>query len=50
MDWLLRAGPGPIWVWLNIQQEGQTAGVGPCFHLPVFLVGTGFLSHRHFEM
>ena len=23
-----------IWVWLKIKQEGQTAGFGPCFHLP----------------
>ena len=36
-----------IWVWLKIKQEGQTAGVGPCFHLPGFHFGTGFLSHSH---
>ena len=24
----------PIWVWLKIKQEGQTAGFGPRFHLP----------------
>ena len=23
-----------MWVWLKIKQEGQTAGFGPCFHLP----------------
>ena len=23
------------------------AGFGPCFHLPGFHFGTGFLSHRH---
>ena len=23
-----------IRVWLNIKQQGQTAGFGPCFHLP----------------
>ena len=33
------------WVWLKIKQEGQTAGFGPCFHLPGFHFGTGFLSH-----
>ena len=32
-------GPGPsplysVWVWLKIKQQGQTAGFGPCFHLP----------------
>ena len=35
--------PRQKWVWLKIQQ-GQTAGVGPCFHLPGFHCGTGFLS------
>ena len=30
---------GTIWVWLKIQQEGQTAGVGPCFHIPGFQLG-----------
>ena len=36
-----------LWVWLEIKQEGQTAGVGPCFPLTrvPFYVGTGFLSH-----
>ena len=24
-----------IWAWLKIKQEGQTAGFGPCFHLPI---------------
>ena len=33
------------WVWLKIKQEGQTAGFGPCFHLPGFHFGTGFVSH-----
>ena len=33
------------WGWLKTKQEGQTAGFGPCFHLPGFHVGTGFLSH-----
>ena len=23
-----------IWVWLKIKQQGQTAGFGPCSHLP----------------
>ena len=33
-------------MWLKIRQEGQTAGFGPCFHLPIgFHFGTGFLSH-----
>ena len=36
-----------IWVWLKINQEGQTAGFGSCFHLPGFHFGTGFLSHSH---
>ena len=27
-------GSFPIWVWLKIIREGQTAGFGPCFHLP----------------
>ena len=35
-------------MWLKIKQEGQTAGFGPCFHLPIgFHFGTGFLSHSH---
>ena len=38
-----------IWVWLKINQEGQTAGFGPCFHLPGFDFGIGFLSHSHIE-
>ena len=38
---------GWIWVWLKMNQEGQTAGSGPCFHLPGFHFGTGFLSHSH---
>ena len=25
------------------------AGVGPCFHLPGFHFGTGFLSHSHID-
>ena len=25
-----------IWVWLKIKDLGQTAGFGPCFHLPGF--------------
>ena len=33
------------WVWLKSKQEGPTAGFGPCFHLPGFHFGTGFLSH-----
>ena len=24
----------PCWVWLKIKQQGQTAGCGPCFHIP----------------
>ena len=31
-------------MWLKIKQEGQTAGFGPCFHLPGFHFGTVFLS------
>ena len=34
-----------IWVWLKIKQEGQTAGFGPCFHLP----GQPILEFRFFE-
>ena len=33
------------WVWLKIKQEGQTAGFGPCFHLP----GQPILEFRLFE-
>ena len=35
----------PIWVWLKIKEEGQTADFGPCFHLP----GQPILEHRFFE-
>ena len=38
------------WVWLKIKQGGQTAGFGPCFHLPGFHFGTGFLSHGQLEL
>ena len=35
-----------IWLWLKIKRlEGQTTGVGPCFHLPGFLFGYLFFSH-----
>ena len=34
-------------LWLKIKPEGQTAGFGPCFHLPRFHFGAGFLSHSH---
>ena len=34
------------WVWLKINNRGF-AGFGPCFHLPGFHFGTGFLSHSH---
>ena len=35
-----------IWVWLKIKRsEGQTAGFGPCFHLPGQLI----LEFRFFE-
>ena len=27
--------------------SGDYAGFGPCFHLPGFHFGTGFLSHSH---
>ena len=30
----------------KIKQEGQTAGFGPCFHLPGLKLRTGFLSHN----
>ena len=37
-------------MWLKIKQEGQTAGFGPCFHLPGQpILGTGFLSHSHLD-
>ena len=28
-----------IWLWLKIKELGQTAGFGPCFHLPGFYFG-----------
>ena len=34
-----------IWVWLKIKEEGQTAGFGPCFHLP----GQPILEFHFFE-
>ena len=34
--------PRATWAWLKIKQEGQTAGFGPCFHLPGFHFGTFF--------
>ena len=37
------------WVWLKIKLEGRTAGFGPCFHLPGFHFGTGFLSHSQLQ-
>ena len=41
--------PRRIWMWLKIEQQGPRgyAGFGPCFHLPGFHFGTGFLSHSH---
>ena len=43
---------GRIWVWLKIKQEGQTAGFGPCFHLPGQAILEfrlfGCHSHMHF--
>ena len=33
------------WVWLENKQEGQTAGLGPCFRLP----GQASLEFRFFE-
>ena len=33
------------WMWLKIKQEGQTAGFGPCFHLP----GQAILDFRFFQ-
>ena len=41
----LRGSDGHIWVWLKMKQEGQTAGFGPCFHLP----GQPILEFRFFE-
>ena len=32
------------WVWLKIKQEGQTARLGPCFHLPGFHFGYRFFE------
>ena len=34
-----------IWLWLKIKQQGQTAGLGPCFHLP----GQPILEFRFLE-
>ena len=41
-----------ICVWLKMKRsEGQTAGFGPCFHLPGQPIsGTGFLSHSHMRL
>ena len=36
---------GVTWLWLKIKQEGQTAGLGPCFHLP----GQPILEFRFLE-
>ena len=33
-------------MWLKIKQQGQTAGFGPCFHLPI---GLPILAFRFFE-
>ena len=35
-----KRNPGKKWRWLKIKQEGQTAGLGPCFHLPGFHFGS----------
>ena len=35
-----------VWLWLKNKQEGQTAGFGPCFHLPI---GQPILEFRFFE-
>ena len=42
----------PMWVWLKIKQEGQTAGFGPCFRLPrqAILELLGLLSHSHVKV
>ena len=41
-------GETPMWAWLKTKRSGgQTAGSGPCFHLPGFHFATGFLSHSH---
>ena len=48
-------------IWLKIKQEGQTAGFGPCLHLPQVLVhvstyqgkpfwDSGVLSHSHLQL
>ena len=34
-----------LWVWLKIQDLGQTAGFGLLFHLPGFHCGPLFLTH-----
>ena len=42
--------PADFQMWLKIEQQGQTAGCGPGFHLPGFHFGTGFLSHSQIEI
>ena len=43
----------PTWMWLKIKKQGQTAGFGPCFHLPVLVhvkpVLVHVLAFRFFE-
>ena len=38
------------YMWLKVKQEGQTAGFGPCSHLPGFHFGTGCLSRSQMGM
>ena len=41
------------WVWLKIKPEGQTAGFGPCFHLPgrpILAQKTNHLAINHVGM
>ena len=44
LDRGMPASADGIWVWPKIKQEGQTAGFGPCFHLPGSILVPRFLS------
>ena len=44
-EMLVGLGVEAIWAWLKIKDLGQTAGFGPCFHLP----GQPILEFRFFE-
>ena len=48
----VHVAPGPASLWVlgcgsKLNDRRGYAGFGPCFHLPGFHFGTGFLSHSH---